>query len=90
MNTDPDSKGKIMAFMVLFVALIEVVAIYWLIIAFQVLAPAKVVAEEVDVVKNQNWKVIEVVDKKIVKENKELIVNEVVDDVVNTWSELNK
>jgi len=28
MNTAPESKGKIMAFMVLFVALIEVVAIY--------------------------------------------------------------
>ncbi len=90
MNADPDSKGKIMAFMVLFVALIEVVAIYWLIIAFQVLAPAKVVAEEVDVVKNQNWKVIEVVDKKIVKEAREIIVEETINEVVNTWSELNK
>ena len=37
MNTAPESKGKIMAFMVLFVALIEVVAIYGLIISFKVL-----------------------------------------------------
>ena len=36
-NKSPESKGKIMAFMVLFVALIEVVAIYWLIIAFKTL-----------------------------------------------------
>jgi len=36
-NKSPETKGKIMAFMVLFVALIEVVAIYWLIIAFKVL-----------------------------------------------------
>ncbi len=39
MNKSPEIKGKIMSFMVLFVALIEVVAIYWLIIAFKVLAP---------------------------------------------------
>lgn len=38
MNTSPDTKGKIMAFMVLFVALIEVVAIYGLIISFKLLA----------------------------------------------------
>ena len=38
MNRSPEIKGKIMSFMVLFVALIEVVAIYWLIIAFKVLA----------------------------------------------------
>ena len=37
-NRSPETKGKIMAFMVLFVALIEVVAIYWLIIAFKVLS----------------------------------------------------
>jgi len=37
MNKSPDDKGKILAFMVLFVALIEVVAIYGLIIAFQAL-----------------------------------------------------
>ncbi len=36
-NKSPETKGKIMAFMVLFVALIEVVAIYWLIISFKVL-----------------------------------------------------
>jgi F0F1-type ATP synthase membrane subunit c/vacuolar-type H+-ATPase subunit K len=36
-NTSPETKGKIMAFMVLFVALIEVVAIYGLIISFKVL-----------------------------------------------------
>ncbi len=36
-NRSPESKWKIMAFMVLFVALIEVVAIYGLIIAFKVL-----------------------------------------------------
>jgi hypothetical protein len=41
MNTAPESKGRIMAFMVLFVALIEVVAIYGLIIAFKVLAPVE-------------------------------------------------
>ena len=39
MNKSPEIKGKIMSFMVLFVALIEVVAIYWLIIAFKALAP---------------------------------------------------
>ena len=39
MNKSPEIKGKIMSFMVLFVALIEVVAIYGLIIAFKVLAP---------------------------------------------------
>ncbi|MCH2188951.1 hypothetical protein MK079_03940 [Candidatus Gracilibacteria bacterium] len=37
MNKSPESKGKIMAFMVLFVALIEVVAIYGLIIAFRMI-----------------------------------------------------
>jgi len=37
-NKSPETKGKIMAFMVLFVALIEVVAIYWLIISFKVLS----------------------------------------------------
>lgn len=36
-NRSPESKGKIMSFMVLFVALIEVVAIYGMIIAFKVL-----------------------------------------------------
>jgi F0F1-type ATP synthase membrane subunit c/vacuolar-type H+-ATPase subunit K len=36
-NAAPESKGKIMAFMVLFVALIEVVAIYGLIVAFKIL-----------------------------------------------------
>lgn len=37
MNRSPETKGKIMAFMVLFVALVEVVAIYGLIIAFKVI-----------------------------------------------------
>ena len=37
MNTSPESKYKIMAFMVLFVALVEVVAIYGLIIAYTIL-----------------------------------------------------
>lgn len=37
MNQSPESKGKIMAFMVLFVALIEVVAIYGLIVAFNII-----------------------------------------------------
>ncbi len=36
-NRNPENKGKIMAFMVLFLALIEVVAIYGLIIAFKIL-----------------------------------------------------
>ena len=36
-NQSPESKGKIMAFMVLFVALVEVVAIYGMIIAFNVI-----------------------------------------------------
>ena len=36
-NADPDSKGKTLAFMVLFVALVEVVAIYWLLIAFKII-----------------------------------------------------
>lgn len=37
MNRSPETKWKIMAFMVLFVALVEVVAIYGLIIAFKVI-----------------------------------------------------
>jgi len=37
MNISPEVKWKTLTFMVLFVALIEVVAIYWLIVAFQVL-----------------------------------------------------
>lgn len=37
MNRNPEFKGKIMSFMVLFLALIEVVAIYGLIIAFKIL-----------------------------------------------------
>lgn len=36
-NAAPESKGKIMAFMVLFVALVEVIAIYGLIVAFKIL-----------------------------------------------------
>ena len=36
-NQNPEQKGKIMAFMVLFVALVEVVAIYGMIIAFKVI-----------------------------------------------------
>lgn len=39
-NKSPESKGKIMAFMVLFVALIEVIAIYGLIISLKVLNDA--------------------------------------------------
>ena len=37
MNRSPETKGKTMAFMVLFVALVEVVAIYGLIIAFKLI-----------------------------------------------------
>ncbi len=81
MNTAPENKGKIMAFMVLFVALIEVVAIYGLIIAFKVLAPAEVIAEEVTVVKD-NEKVVEVVETKVVDENNEIIVETT--EVTNT------
>ena len=36
-NINPENKWKSLAFMVLFVALIEVVAIYWLIVAFKIL-----------------------------------------------------
>ena len=36
-NQNPETKGKVMAFMVLFVALIEVVAIYGMIVAFRVI-----------------------------------------------------
>ncbi|NVP18114.1 hypothetical protein HUU51_05355 [Candidatus Gracilibacteria bacterium] len=36
-NADPESKGKTLAFMVLFVALVEVVAIYGLLIAFKII-----------------------------------------------------
>ncbi|MBT4633157.1 hypothetical protein HOB94_04215 [bacterium] len=46
MNKSPEIKGKIMSFMVLFVALIEVVAIYGLIIAFKVLSPVDADAME--------------------------------------------
>ncbi len=38
MNQSPENRWKIMAFMVLFVALVEVIAIYWLIIAFKAFA----------------------------------------------------
>jgi len=38
MNTNPEIKAKLMSLMVLFVALIEVVAIYWLVISFRLLA----------------------------------------------------
>jgi len=47
-NKSPEAKGKIMAFMVLFVALIEVIAIYGLIVSFKVLndaAPTAIVEE---------------------------------------------
>ncbi len=37
MNTNPKIKGKIMTFMVLFVALVEVTAIYGLIVAFKII-----------------------------------------------------
>jgi len=37
MNRNPENKNKIMAFMVLFAALIEVIAIYGLIIAFKII-----------------------------------------------------
>jgi F0F1-type ATP synthase membrane subunit c/vacuolar-type H+-ATPase subunit K len=37
MNRNPDIKGKILVFMILFLALIEVTAIYGLIIAFQII-----------------------------------------------------
>ena len=46
-NQNPEQKGKVMAFMVLFVALVEVVAIYGMIIAFKVINDASKVAEEV-------------------------------------------
>ncbi len=36
-NRNPDKKNAILTYMILFVALIEVVAIYWLIIAFKIL-----------------------------------------------------
>jgi F0F1-type ATP synthase membrane subunit c/vacuolar-type H+-ATPase subunit K len=36
-NASPEQKGKTLAFMVLFVALIEVVAIYGLLIAFKII-----------------------------------------------------
>ena len=36
-NVNPEEKWKTLAFMVLFVALVEVVAIYWLLIAFKVI-----------------------------------------------------
>jgi len=36
-NINPEQKGKTLAFMVLFVALVEVVAIYWLLIAFRII-----------------------------------------------------
>lgn len=36
-NRNPENKGKIMSFMVLFLALIEVIAIYGLIISFKIL-----------------------------------------------------
>ncbi|MDQ7009761.1 MAG: ATP synthase F0 subunit C [Candidatus Gracilibacteria bacterium] len=45
MNRNPEFKGKIMSFMVLFLALIEVIAIYGLIIAFQILDKGVAIAE---------------------------------------------
>jgi len=46
-NQNPEQKGKIMAFMVLFVALVEVVAIYGMIIAFRAIEKGSEVAEVV-------------------------------------------
>jgi F0F1-type ATP synthase membrane subunit c/vacuolar-type H+-ATPase subunit K len=37
MNRNPDNKNKSLVFMVLFLALVEVIAIYGLIIAFKVI-----------------------------------------------------
>jgi F-type H+-transporting ATPase subunit c len=45
-NQNPELKGKVMAFMVLFVALVEVVAIYGMIIAFKVIDEGSKVVEE--------------------------------------------
>ena len=36
-NRNPENKAKVLQFMILFLALIEVVAIYWLIISFELL-----------------------------------------------------
>ena len=43
MNRNPEFKGKIMSFMVLFLALIEVVAIYGLIIAFKIIEKGTII-----------------------------------------------
>lgn len=39
-NRNPENKGKVLSFMILFVALVEVIAIYGLIIAFQLIGTA--------------------------------------------------
>lgn len=61
-NKSPESKGKIMSFMVLFVALIEVVAIYGMIIAFKVLAPVEANVETVEVADTANTAIVETVE----------------------------
>jgi hypothetical protein len=48
--------------MVLFVALIEVVAIYGMIIAFKVLSPVEVNVETVEVSENTNTAIVETVE----------------------------
>lgn len=37
-NRNPDNKWQVLQFMILFLALIETVAVYWLIISFQILS----------------------------------------------------
>ncbi len=70
-NRSPETKGKSMAFMVLFVALIEVVAIYWLIISFKVLGATespetvkedKVIEETITVEDNKGEETLEVIE----------------------------
>ena len=42
MNKQPDNKNKIMTYMILFLALIESAAIYWLVVGFQILSDSTI------------------------------------------------
>jgi len=76
MNRSPEIKGKVMSFMVLFVALIEVVAIYGLIISFKVLAPVDAEAiETAHATTEEKTEITEVVEAEAVVEE-DVVVDE--------------
>ena len=60
MNKAPEIKNKIMSFMVLFVALVEVIAIYWLVIAWWLLANK---AEENNIIGAEKTAIVETIEE---------------------------